>query len=461
MERASYSFLILIILINSVYFIDWINDDSENPAWDQSWHLMMSLGRYHEISGDPGAIERYEDSFPIFGFANNYYPPFFHIMTIPFYILFGPGHDSAILVNLFFFIVLAISSFFIGKKLKDEKAGIILAALVSTIPLYNMMMREYLIDYSLTAIVALGYLFLLYSEEFFVTRYSVLFAIVSGLGMLTKWTYAVFFIIPLLSIYFKKLSETKVKNMVIALVIAASIASLWYLPRIHGLISQLSVFSGKIESPADMSMFFYINTLITDISLAYFALFMISLYKIEKKYVPILVNILGIMLFFTLFNNKDPRFIMPAYTLVAVLISVKISSLSRQIDMKPIASALVIIILISGFFQPDLSGRGTDISKILSHLEGQGYSICVIAESRDVNDVNIPYFLMEKRLPAGFIIGNGCDPREHDYVIVGTIEDTWRKSSFLSSLDMMVEDMQYFSIVYQEGNTSLYKNLRA
>ena len=125
MDKKKICLIILIIfLFQAIQLVSWINKDSSNPAWDQSWHAMISANKYMQIFGKTNlTIKEVEEIYPIFRFANNYYPPFYHISTVPFYIIFGNDYDSALLTNLFFLFILIVSSFFIGKKVYNTKAG--------------------------------------------------------------------------------------------------------------------------------------------------------------------------------------------------------------------------------------------------------------------------------------------------------------------------------------------------
>ena len=336
MNKKKIGLIILIIfLFQAIQLVSWINKDSSNPAWDQSWHAMVSANKYMQLFEKTNlTTKQVEEIYPIFRFANNYYPPFYHISTVPFYIVFGNNYDSALLTNLFFLFILIVSSFFIGKKLYNVKAGLIISFIISTIPIHSLLMRDYLIDFSLSAMVALGFVLLLYTENFENIKYSILFGLAFGLGVLTKWSYPIYIFIPFcysLYVFFRKnfyekKNYTKVKNIVYPLILAIIIALRWYtFSRIKILIPTILMYSkiGPVEGdPSFLSisgLTYYFNIIINDYSFFYFIIFVISIiiliknFKENKTKTMLLLQIIFIYIFFTFLSNKDARYILPIY----------------------------------------------------------------------------------------------------------------------------------------------------
>jgi 4-amino-4-deoxy-L-arabinose transferase-like glycosyltransferase len=75
-----------------------------------------------------------------------------------------------------------------------------LAALAAVItafyPYLLWISRETIIDYWLTAIVAASMWALIKTKEFSDLRWSMVFGLFAGIGMLTKWTFPFFLIMP-------------------------------------------------------------------------------------------------------------------------------------------------------------------------------------------------------------------------------------------------------------------------
>lgn len=119
-------------------------------------------------------------------------------LTAPFYFIFGLTQDSGVMVNSSIFLtILVFSTFGIGKVIFDKRAGLLAAFLVSMYPLVFNHLRVYLLDIPLTSMVALAVLLLLKSENLTNKKYSCLFAVASGFGLLIKFNFVLFILGPL------------------------------------------------------------------------------------------------------------------------------------------------------------------------------------------------------------------------------------------------------------------------
>ena len=505
MDKKKICLIILIIFLSqTIQLISWINKDSSNPAWDQSWHAMISTNKYMQLFGKTNlTTEQIEEIYPIFRFANNYYPPFYHISTVPFYIVFGNNYDSALLTNLFFLFILIVSSFFIGKKLYNAEAGLVISFIISTIPIHSLLMRDYLIDFSLSAMVALGFVLLLYTDHFENIKYSLLFGLAFGLGILTKWSYPIYLIIPLCySLYtffrknfYEKKNYNKIKNIVFPLILTIVTASIWYIfSKIKILIPTILMYSKKgfVEGDPSFSstsgLTHYFNIIINDYSFFYFIIFVISMifliknFKESKTKTMLLLQIVFIYIFFTILSNKDARYILPVYIFLALFAGEFITNL----DKKKIKYLFIFIIVIFGFLQNfsynsknidfdyqigrikliDLKGKYPstgefNIKEMLDNINNSNnknsFSLCIASESSQLNDVNIPYNAMIENYPVSKMIGNGCNPLEFDYTLVGPIKETWRSNTFKSSKSMLEQNKKNFKEIYSLGEVTIYE----
>jgi len=114
-KNYKYVFLILVFILTIVTFFYSINTNKSNPGWDESWHLMITLSKYYDLKGT-ASINQLKQSYPIFAQENSFYPPFFHFATLPIFFIVAPSYNSAMFVNLFFYCILIISSYLIGKN---------------------------------------------------------------------------------------------------------------------------------------------------------------------------------------------------------------------------------------------------------------------------------------------------------------------------------------------------------
>jgi len=507
-KKIIISILLIIFLIQSVQLSIWIKKDNSPPAWDQSWHAMISINKYNQLlKKNSLTTDQVGRIYPIFSFANNLYPPFFHISSIPFYILFGTDYDSALMTNLLFLAILILSAFFIGKKIYDNESGLLASFIASTIPIYNSMMRDYLIDFSLCAMVALGFALLLYAEHFENFKYSILFGIVLGLGMLTKWTYVVYLIVPIfysLFIFLKKnwksgKLKSKLKNILFWFLSAFAISISWYNPsqlkRSIPLLLRFTLVQGSLEGdPVFYSLkglFHYLFVMINQYSLFYFLIFLFGIVTFvqfyKKNKIPIknyLYSIIFIYFIFTLISNKDPRYIIPIYIFLVITSIFGIFI----IDNKKIRYSAIALIVVFGLFQNisynsqtidvnyNINGisifnsKGIyphyskiDIDEILSAINNlnnkEYFSVCIAAESNTLNDVNIPYYAFKENYPVRYMVGNGCNPLEFDYTILGPIHQTWRSGTFENSKSILNNNIDNFEVIYSSGEINIYKRI--
>src|SRR5262245_64327135 len=98
--------------------------------------------------------------------------------------------------------------------------------------------------------VALSIRSLIHTNEFSDRKRAVIFGIICGLGMLTKWTFAFFVILP--ALWF---ARKNVKNAAIASSIAAVVAAYWYAFAGQGLLTLLSINTAQSISEGDPSRF--------------------------------------------------------------------------------------------------------------------------------------------------------------------------------------------------------------
>lgn len=173
---------------NNAYYL--LTTDSP-PNYDCGFHLQLSLHTYR-------AFTDFESENYLKGvyFATGFYPFFSYTAAVPFYAVLGLNQSAAIAGNLLFLALLILSTFFIGRRLHSPTAGFIAAGLISFFPFVFGVSRNYYIENGLLAVTALSFLCLLKSERFADRKWSLLFGLSIGLGMMTKWTFAIQLFLP-------------------------------------------------------------------------------------------------------------------------------------------------------------------------------------------------------------------------------------------------------------------------
>ncbi len=196
-----YNITALVILLWFIHLANifiWTQLDVNYLTYDSHRHHLFSLRAFEEYRNfSPDIFIRCIS-------CAERYPPLAGMVTAPFYFIFGLGQDSAVMINTAIFLALLLFSVYkIGEKFLGAKTGLLSAFIVSAYPIVFNQMKIYMLDLPLTAMVCLSIYFLLKSDNFQNTKYSVLSGIAIGLGMLVKANCALFIIGPFIYFWIK------------------------------------------------------------------------------------------------------------------------------------------------------------------------------------------------------------------------------------------------------------------
>ncbi|MCT7951024.1 glycosyltransferase family 39 protein [Ancylothrix sp. C2] len=132
----------------------WFALDRSVPAWDQAENLTGALNYWNALL-HPNWFSAgwWRD----FWMLSSKMPPLTYILTAIFHLIFGTGPQQATLVYLFFSGVLLGSVYGLGRVLFDGRVGLWAAGLCVLFPGLVRLRLEFLLDYPLTAMVALTF----------------------------------------------------------------------------------------------------------------------------------------------------------------------------------------------------------------------------------------------------------------------------------------------------------------
>src|SRR6185436_15862494 len=185
----------------------WIARDTRPPFWDMAGHESGALHIYDAFANSgPMAVTTIASQH-----LTGPYPPLYHTIVALCWALFGKSTAVARLCNLLALAILFFGTYGIGRHVSGPWTSAIAATLVSFYPYVLWLSRETIIDYWLIAMVTLAMWVLLKTKEFSDRHWSIAFGFAAGLGMLTKWTFPFFLILPALW-----LSRRNWKNATIA-----------------------------------------------------------------------------------------------------------------------------------------------------------------------------------------------------------------------------------------------------
>ncbi|HKY06373.1 MAG TPA: hypothetical protein VJQ56_15865, partial [Blastocatellia bacterium] len=212
----------------------------------------------------------------------------------------------------------------------------VLASLLATSYHFSAwLLHDAFLDYPLTAAVTAGFALLIKAGDFTSRRDAVIFGLAAGLGLLVKQTYAFFFILPAIYVVFNALrarSSRAIANLVLAGLVAAGVAAIWYGPHLSDVIAIYRVnreaAANENEAPlfSFMSNAFYVHALLShQLQVPFASLFVIgllySLARLRRESVMLYLWLVGGIVAFTLIANKDVRYtvpVLPAAALVSV-----------------------------------------------------------------------------------------------------------------------------------------------
>ena len=125
-----------------------------------------------------------------------YRPPLVFVVAAVCYRFWGRSTDTALMSNVLYVAMTLVGTYGIGRKICGRQVGLLAAFLVSVYPILFSLSRAFYVDYALVAFVTTSIYLLLLSDHFRDRKYSLIWGLSLGFGMLVKWTFAAFLIGP-------------------------------------------------------------------------------------------------------------------------------------------------------------------------------------------------------------------------------------------------------------------------
>ncbi|MCR4313017.1 MAG: glycosyltransferase family 39 protein [Candidatus Roizmanbacteria bacterium] len=348
----------LIFFILTICNFIWLKIDIRPPHWDFAIHLSNIFDYFDLLEKNEiiSLITYFNYHPPQF---NNYYPPLSYYLTISTYKLFGIGEDIAVLSLTPFLAIIIFSIYKIGQTLKNNKLGFLMVVSLVGMPFLMSQTREYQLDFPLTAMVSLNLYLFLKTNLFKNRKFSIIFGLVSGLAMLTKWTYSIFFIGILITgmVFVKKKNSFIIfKNYLIVFVMMLIISGPWY-------INNLPVLKQTLGKNITIAINEHDPNILTKESSLWYAN---SIYKDHLRFPLLIFNVVGLiylikdrkklskilqltfislfyLLIMTLYRNKDPRFIEPLTPIFSIFACFWILELKNSFFRKILIISLILL----------------------------------------------------------------------------------------------------------------------
>lgn len=216
----------------------WFALDRSVPAWDQAEYLTGSL-TYWQALQHPQILSG--EWWGSFWAISSKVPPLTYIITAAFFNLFKAGPDPATLVNLLFSAILLVAVWGLGEKLFNRQVGLWAAGLCLLFPGLYLVRLDFLLDYPLTAVVALSFCCLTVWRDVgggltpWAQRRGWLwasgFGVCFGLAMLVKQTALFFLLVPVLWVGVGNLWQRRwgrVAQLAWSLLLSLLVCGPWY-----------------------------------------------------------------------------------------------------------------------------------------------------------------------------------------------------------------------------------------
>lgn len=338
--RAVLGVLGLALLFYVVNNGVWLLLDRSSPSYDKAAHAGFAL-QFLRLFEAPTRL-----SLAKLLKVTQYWPPFFHLSSVPVTMALGFSVASVAATNFLFLPVAVFSIYGIGRRLFDEWVGAWAVVLTLLYPIVYVLARTVLVDFALLAMVALSLNLVLASDGGLHPRRSWGLGLAGGCAMLTKWTAVVFLIGPVLFWLVRCLRRGKPRPVAaaaalgLAAVTFAIVALPWYVkafgPFIEG--AKVAFGSDPIQEGDPVAVLdsirYYWHS--TQASLMSWPLLIPTLAGLAACLVWrrsragllfLLFWTLPPLVFFLLIPNKDARFVVPALPAVAMMAASGIQSM--------------------------------------------------------------------------------------------------------------------------------------
>ncbi len=295
----------------------WVMLDRSPPNWDDAWYLTNSLTVYDALAhgGIAGYLTKLNS---VFGFK----APLIAALPAPFYLVFGRRWHAAYLVNIASMLLLFAAIYRLASRWWNARAAVFAIAIAGTMPLLYGLSRWYMVEYVLTALVAVAVCALVESEF-------LLFGVISGLGLLLKVSYPLFVLPVFLYAWSKSAQPTR--TLLLAAIPCLAIALPWYIGHLRPtLANALDAGFGASAAIQGTGPIFAIRTIAVYLShvaangISYYFLFLALVLTPwtfrAMKGMALLVAWLLPFAFFLFGGNKDVRYIAPILPAVALAI---------------------------------------------------------------------------------------------------------------------------------------------
>ena len=286
-KKFTYSIILLILCLFFIYSaISWTDTDGGFTFTSDAAHLFNASEHFRNLK-----------AFDITDFflTREMYPNLVHQLTSFTALITGDVLKAFVIVNLLFIVLLVFGVFFTGSLIWNNDTGFIAAILSLSLPGIVFYSRVNNIDIATAAAVIWSLYFLIRSDRFRNKPMTIAFFASCAVGMLTKWAFVFFLLVPFITTLLPRKNEEDGWNWKDPLIFAAILTASYTLPLI------IVNFMGKDQlgfPPIDNFWIFHVI-----ITIILTVLFIVLLFAFKAAASRLKNLSLGLVLFMLLTNH--------------------------------------------------------------------------------------------------------------------------------------------------------------
>jgi 4-amino-4-deoxy-L-arabinose transferase-like glycosyltransferase len=387
-KGAVLAFSLFMLVYLFVTFIQ-LKSHTAPPMWDDSWYLTNSEIAFKALKGNDTFSRMYyglrnDNNFYLFTlFSRLMYgirAPLIVLTPLLSYFIFGTGFPGLVVTFLLQIIIFGSIFYSLVLRQTDAWTAFLAAAITLTMPLAVGLSRIFYVEYILMILVTLWVFLQSESSNFLSWKHSLLLGVVLGLGMLTKVTFPVYILGPILWGLFSFLRAEKITgqriarlvlNGLVILLIGTLIMSSWYFDNLKTILGYAASSSfGSISNDyslgniLDIQTFLRYWTLVINLGISSYYFILLIIFSViygmkylnsreEKDLNKTNTNTTTTPIFFLWFivpflifsfgANKDYRFLLPTFPALGFLIARLITKTFPQKREQAIVIPLVLL----------------------------------------------------------------------------------------------------------------------
>jgi 4-amino-4-deoxy-L-arabinose transferase-like glycosyltransferase len=426
--------------------------------------------------------------------SNAFYPPLYDSVTAFFFQVFGTSLFSARLVSAIFSVLSLWAVFELSYSMYNGKTALLSAILLGIMPGYFWLSRMALLETMLLFFVTLALLFFFRWLQSRQDKYLVLGGLAVGLGVLTKYQAIVAGVIMVLSILFLvrvqlKQAFSRFTLLVAAVVLvvvpwiviayrvyATKIFSQWlYALQVGN--PEKSVYSDRYPSP----IFYFIEIVwpynnFHPISIFLYIVGLAGLgmlvWRHNKSDKFTLIWFASILIFFSLIANKEWRYVLPLFPVLAISAAVLILFLYGKVDgawkrqvpvNKKRSTKLVaglMVVLVAGAMAYSINDAYSIVSTFNIRIELEPATVYALNHMQNNQTIMVlcPFNFFSQDMIRFYLWKNGNNQiQTYQYPILPT--DTY--TPIFNITELISECKQYnvkYLFTYEQGGTVPYYN---